>query len=134
MIIWRYIKLFWIFIVSALPGHHAPLAASAPVDPNYIDPRDFNRNSQIAHFFTMAFLNTVWSYFWLITGHPVVAVSGVVPSMAYGVIHEFWYDPRFENKATRGSDLEDFGFLMVGMLTGQTVGLAMAIVAVMELL
>ena len=34
--------------------------------------------------------------------------------VAYAAVHEFWYDPRYENPVTRGSDLEDFLFLAAG--------------------
>jgi hypothetical protein len=99
---------------------------------DYIDPKDFNFVSQMAHFFTLAFLNVVWAYFWYITRHPLVAIAGTVPSLAYGILHEFWWDPTHENAATRGSDWEDFGFLMSGMAAGQVMGLVMAITKVME--
>ena len=48
----------------------------------------------------------------------IVAGLGEIP---YAVWHEYYYDPRFENAATRGSDTEDFIFLMLGLLSAAGV-------------
>lgn len=80
-------------------------------DENVIDPKFFNLVSQIAHFAaTYAIVLTVGK-FWHWTGITVAACLCI----AYAAVHEFWYDPRYENPVTRGSDLEDFLFLFAGV-------------------
>lgn len=49
--------------------------------------------------------------FWHWAGISVAASVCVV----YAAVHEYWYDPRFENSVTRGSDVEDFVFLIAGV-------------------
>ena len=66
---------------------------------NVIDPKFFNFVSQIAHFFST---------------YAIVCV-------VYAALHEFWYDPRYENPVTRGSDLEDFLFLVAGVAAAVAV-------------
>lgn len=78
---------------------------------NVIDPKFFNLVSQIAHFATMYAIVLSIGKFWHWRGVIVAAVICV----AYAAIHEFWYDPRYENPVTRGSDLEDFLFLVAGV-------------------
>jgi hypothetical protein len=79
---------------------------------NVIDPKFFNQVAQIAHFFTTyALVLTVGKFFgWAGT------LAGAVLCIAYAAIHEFYWDPRHENPVTRGSDLEDFIFLVAGAL------------------
>jgi hypothetical protein len=79
-----------------------------------IDPAFFNQVSQFAHFFTSAFLVFSAGVFF---GWGVMTAVFVL-CVSYAAWHEFWYDPRYENAATRGSDLEDFAFLVSGDLIG----------------
>jgi hypothetical protein len=79
-----------------------------------ISERFFNFVSQDAHFFTSAFVVFASGVFFgwgVMTG---VFILGVT----YDVWHEFFYDPVHENAATRGSDFEDFAFLLAGDLFG----------------
>ena len=78
---------------------------------NVIDPEFFNSVAQIAHFFATYGIVLTFGKFWHWTGVAVAAPLCV----AYAAIHEFWYDPRYENAVTRGSDLEDFLFLVAGV-------------------
>jgi len=78
---------------------------------NVIDPKFFNFVSQIAHFFATYGIVLTAGKFWHWTGIEIVAPLCV----AYAAVHEFWYDPRYENPVTRGSDLEDFLFLVAGV-------------------
>jgi hypothetical protein len=78
---------------------------------NVIDPKFFNLVSQIAHFSTMYGIVLSFGKFWHWTGIIVAAPL----CLAYAAVHEFWYDPRYENPITRGSDLEDFLFLFAGV-------------------
>ena len=78
---------------------------------NVIDPKFFNFVSQIAHFFATYGIVLTLGKFWHWTGIAVGAALCVV----YAAVHEFWYDPRYENPVTRGSDLEDFLFLVAGV-------------------
>ena len=84
---------------------------------NDIDPKFFNQVAQFAHFGMMFTVTTViiliasklgraaWGY---LGGFAVCAV--------YAIVHEFYFDPRYENAATRGSDLEDFIYLIFGSI------------------
>jgi hypothetical protein len=79
-------------------------------DPNTISPKFFNQIAQMAHTgmtYSLSFTAAI-KFGW--TGL-IVAAAGVV---LYAAWHEFWYDPQYENEATRGSDLEDFCFLCLG--------------------
>jgi hypothetical protein len=78
---------------------------------NVIDPKFFNLVAQIAHFSAMYGIVLSFGKLWHWTGIAVAAPLCV----AYAAIHEFWYDPRYENPVTRGSDLEDFLFLIAGV-------------------
>lgn len=78
---------------------------------NVIDPKFFNFVSQVAHFFTTCAIVLTFSRFWHWKGIAVAAPLCVV----YAAIHEFWFDPRYENPVTRGSDVEDFVFLVAGV-------------------
>jgi VanZ family protein len=84
-----------------------------------IDPKFFNFVAQIAHFgawfFVMILCSTVSNklhHQWI---GSIVAVCANVP---YATWHEFFWDPVHENAATRGSDLEDFSFLLLGAVVG----------------
>jgi hypothetical protein len=85
------------------------LKSPAPV-PNGIDPAFFNQVAQFAHFGTMFSIAITLAIFWGWVGLAVAMVGEV----GYASWHEFYYDPRHENSATRGSDLEDFAFLIAG--------------------
>ncbi|MGA7919065.1 MAG: hypothetical protein WCA38_05285 [Candidatus Acidiferrales bacterium] len=94
-----------------MPNKREKLAA------NSIDPKFFNEVSQFAHFFSAA---TVYLSFRIVAVHLhkfswkwtwIIVACGV----ALAAWKEFWYDKHDENKATRGSDLEDFTFYMLGI-------------------
>jgi len=84
---------------------------------NVIDPEFFNFVAQVAHFFATYGIVLTFGKFWHWTGVAVAAPLCV----AYAAIHEFWYDPRYENPVTRGSDLEDFLFLIAGVAAAVVV-------------
>lgn len=92
-----------------------------------IDPRFFDLVSQFAHFFTMYSLALTLGLIGKRTGHALlyVALSAVV-YITYAAIHEFHWDPRHENAATRGSNLKDFAFLVVGGISGNLATLFLA--------
>jgi uncharacterized membrane protein YphA (DoxX/SURF4 family) len=76
-----------------------------------VDPKFFNLIAQIAHFSATYGIVLSSGKFWHWKGVFVAAALCV----AYAAVHEFWYDPRYENPVTRGSDLEDFLFLIAGV-------------------
>jgi hypothetical protein len=94
---------------------------NAPV--NVIDPAFFYEVSQFAHAGVAGLIYLSighiaqkhnffhWYWYGALIGLGVVAAA----------VKEFYYDPRFENEATRGSDLEDFSFYMLGILISQIV-------------
>jgi len=84
---------------------------------NVIDPKFFNFVAQLAHFFATYGIVLTCGKFWHWAGIAVAAALCV----AYAAIHEFWYDPRYENPVTRGSDLEDFLFLVAGVAAAVVV-------------
>jgi hypothetical protein len=87
------------------------------VSSNQIDPKFFNEVSQFAHWgvmFSIALSLAVFFGWWGL----LVAALGEIP---YGIWHEYYYDPHFENVATRGSDTEDFCFLMLGLVSAALV-------------
>jgi hypothetical protein len=84
---------------------------------NVIDPKFFNFVSQIAHFFSTYAIVLTFGKFWHWKGIVLAASLCVV----YAALHEFWYDPRYENPVTRGSDLEDFLFLIAGVAAAVAV-------------
>jgi hypothetical protein len=83
-----------------------------------ISPAFFNFISQVAHCATTyAITFTIyakWGFHgWLI---------GAIGVLLYAAVKEFWYDAKYENAATRGSDLEDFSFLVAGPLLALVIG------------
>ena len=76
-----------------------------------IDPKFFDLVSQFAHFFAMYALTFTAGKFWHWRGIEIVGGLCVL----YAAFHEFIWDPLMENKLTRGSDLEDFFFLVLGV-------------------
>ena len=87
-----------------------------------IDPKFFNTVSQFAHFGMMFFGTVLIGTLFALAEHPFSGVlTGFMACTGYAVIHEFWYDPRYEDAETRGSDLEDFVFLMLGSCAGVIV-------------
>lgn len=77
----------------------------------------FNYVAQMAHWATMAFGSLTLALFF---GWRGVIVSNVL-GIAYAAWHEFCWDPRHEDPETRGSDLEDFLFLLLGLAIGDVV-------------
>jgi hypothetical protein len=93
---------------------------TARVAANIVDPRFFNQVAQIAHFsawFTLVvFVSTLC---WRLTGRvwlgPIIAG---VANLVYATWHEYVWDPIHENAVTRGSDFEDWAFLVAGGTVG----------------
>lgn len=89
---------------------------------NEIDPKFFNSVSQYAHFGMMFFVTVFSGTVSALWYHPYAGILvGFLGCTLYALIHEFWYDPQFENAETRGSDLEDFVFLMLGSCAGAVI-------------
>jgi hypothetical protein len=90
---------------------------------NVIDPEFFNEVSQFAHagvsgliYLSIAYIAERHSLFhWRWYG--ILIAAGI----ALAAFKEGWYDPRYENAATRGSGLEDFAFYMVGIVIAVVV-------------
>jgi hypothetical protein len=85
------------------------LKASVPAA-DAIDPKFFDQVAQIAHIattFGIAYVAVTKFGWWGL----LVATVGI---LIYASWHEFIHDPEKENAATRGSDLEDFLFLVGG--------------------
>jgi len=82
-----------------------------------ISEKFFDYVSQMAHWATMAFGSLTLALFF---GFPGVVVSNVL-GITYAAWHEFYWDPRHENADTRGSDVEDFLFLLLGLAIGDIV-------------
>jgi hypothetical protein len=78
---------------------------------NAIDPSFFNLVSQIAHVAVTYGLTFTAARFW---GWPGIEIVGGL-CILYAAVHEFFWDPLMENALTRGSDLEDFCFLVLGV-------------------
>jgi hypothetical protein len=82
---------------------------------NTIDPKFFDQVAQIAHFSFWDNLSTKAWLIGLLLGHPFMALVAVgLCDLWYASWHEFYWDPRHENSATRGSDIRDWKFLMGG--------------------
>lgn len=85
-----------------------------------ISPTFFNEVAQIAHFSATYALTLSLMLFstvrqkrrWLIVFLLIVA---------YAAFHEGYWDPHHENPATRGSDVEDFLFLVSGSVVAELV-------------
>ena len=84
---------------------------------NSISDKFFNYVAQMAHWATMAFGSLTLALFF---GWPGVVVGNAL-GIVYAAWHEFYWDPRHENAATRGSDVEDFLFLLLGLAIGDGV-------------
>ena len=82
-----------------------------------INEKFFDYVSQMAHWATMAFGSLTLALFF---GFPGVVVSNVL-GITYAAWHEFYWDPRHENAETRGSDVRDFLFLLLGLAIGDIV-------------
>ena len=82
-----------------------------------ISEKFFDYVSQMAHWATMAFWSLTLGLFFGFAGIIVSNVLGI----AYAAWHEFYWDPRHENAETRGSDTEDFLFLLLGLAIGDVV-------------
>lgn len=88
-----------------------------------IDPKFFNVVAQIAHFGAMY---TVTNIFSVVSGRLMHyrwagLILGVAVCVSYAAWHEFLWDPTHENAATRGSDWEDFIFLVFGSIVAAVV-------------
>jgi hypothetical protein len=88
-----------------------------------IDPKFFNVVAQIAHFGAMYTVTNVFSAVSYRLFHQRWAglIFGVIACASYATWHEFFWDPTHENAATRGSDLEDFVFLILGSIVAALV-------------
>jgi hypothetical protein len=82
-----------------------------------ISEKFFNYVSQMAHWAAMAFGSLTLALFFGWTGVIVSNVLGVT----YAAWHEFYWDPHHEDPETRGSDVEDFLFLLLGLAIGDVV-------------
>lgn len=76
-----------------------------------IDPKFFEAVAQTAHTATTYSISYTLASKWGWKGYGVGAVGCVL----YAAIHEFWFDPKYESPLTRGSDLQDFAFLCLGV-------------------
>lgn len=81
-----------------------------------IDPKFFNVVAQIAHFGSMYTVTNLFSVVSLRLLHHRWAglIFSMFACVSYAIWHEFFWDPTHENPATRGSDWEDFLFLVLG--------------------
>ena len=92
-----------------------------------IDSKFFDLVSQFAHFFTMYSLALTLGLIGKRTGHALLYLAlSVAVYITYAAIHEFYWDPRHENAATRGSDLKDFAYLVGGGILGNLATLFLA--------
>lgn len=80
-----------------------------------IDPKFFETVAAYAHFGMMFTVTTALGLLGNRFEHRIYGtVAGLVVCLIYASVHEFWYDPKYENAVTRGSDLVDFAWLMGG--------------------
>jgi VanZ family protein len=87
-----------------------------------IDPKFFEQVAQFAHFGMMFAVTTVCADLSYKLGHKWIGlIVGLVGCAIYAALHEFWYDPRYEDAVTRGSDMMDFLFLMLGAVSAGLV-------------
>jgi len=90
------------------------------LDNNTINPAFFNFVAQVAHFSaTYAITLTLMLWTQVRQKHRWLLVFLLI--LAYACFHEFWYDPRFENVVTRGSDIEDWSFLVAGSFVAEVI-------------
>jgi hypothetical protein len=90
--------------------------------PGSIDPKFFNQVAQFAHFGMMFTVTTIVTIIGGKLGHPYSSMlAGFAFCATYAWWHEFIWDPVHENPVTRGSDLEDFIFLVGGSATAVIV-------------
>ena len=88
-----------------------------------IDPKFFNTVAQFAHFGMMFTVTTICITVFSLLHHRFIGeIVGGVGCLIYAAIHEFIWDPREENAVTRGSDLQDFIFLVAGSMSALLVG------------
>ena len=87
------------------------LSTGSGTSTDVIDPKFFNLVSQFAHFFATFGLTLAAAKFWGWRGIEIVGGLCVL----YAALHEFIWAPPMENKLTRGSDVEDFIFLVLGV-------------------
>lgn len=80
-----------------------------------IDPKFFNMVSQFAHFFTWYSICVTAG---IITRNTRFVLGTALLCVLYSTIHEFYWDPRHEDPETRGSDIEDFCYLIAGGACG----------------
>lgn len=83
-----------------------------------IDPKFFNMVSQFAHYFTWYAICMTAG---VVTRSLKYLLGSLVLCIVYAAIHEFYWDPRHEDPETRGSDLEDFCYLVAGGGVGSFV-------------
>ena len=77
-----------------------------------ISPDMFNFVSQQAHWLSTAWITLIGLYFF----GPGSFWYTIPVLVVYAAIKEFWYDQQYENAATRGSNLEDFSFYLLGIV------------------
>ena len=92
-------------------------------DDNQINPAFFEFVSQVAHCATTFAITFV-----ALTAFGWWGAFAAVGVLIYATWHEFWYDPRYENAITRGSDWEDWGFLMAGPVLAAGVHLLLGLI------
>lgn len=82
-----------------------------------IDPKFFDFVSQCAHVGITFMVTTVIGLVGKNLRHPYSSLGvGFGLCFVYAAIHEFYWDPTHEDAETRGSDVEDFIFLVCGAL------------------
>ena len=78
--------------------------------PDTISPSMFNLVSQNAHWLFGSWITLLFVY---LMG--VKSLYYTIPLLVVGVaIKEFWYDQKYENAVTRGSNLLDFSMYILG--------------------
>ncbi len=93
-----------------------------------IDPKFFNFVAQMAHFWTMyGLVKTVGDLGHRFHHQVASLIAAFACCAGYAAWHEFYWDPRHENPATRGSDWEDFLFLIGGGLVGAAMSFVLLI-------
>jgi hypothetical protein len=89
-----------------------------------IDPKTFNRVSQLSHFGWGAMIlfaaGTLRAS--VLTLFAIAFVCGIAAA-----VKEFWYDEHYETPEVRGSSLEDFVFYFLGVSVGFLVSVLVAV-------